>query len=384
MDLPSSADIVIIGGGVMGASAAYHLAARGMKDIVLLERNKFFGQESTGKCAGGVRHQFSTEINIRLSLESLPMLERFREEMGQDVNHRQCGYLLVATNEKDANAFKRNVELQNRLGAQTQLLSGDEIRARLPLMRFDDAIAGTFNRKDGLVDPNSVVMGYVNAAAKSGAKTISDVEVTGMRVSGDQIEVVETTQGLIKTRMLLNAAGPWSSQVGQMAGVHIPVIPIRRQMFTTNPLNEIPEDFPFVIDFAQSLYFHRDGDGLLVGMSNQNEKPGFDQSVDEDFELVNLEAAIERMPLLERASRASHWAGLYEVTPDAHPIFGGSNVRGFTICTGFSGHGFMHGPISGKLMSEYILDGKFSTVDVSMLDLARFDEGRLIKEYNVV
>jgi len=384
MDLPTTADIVIIGGGVMGASAAYHLATRGMKEVVLLERNKFFGQESTGKCAGGVRHQFSTEINIRLSLESLPMLERFREEMGQDVNHRQCGYLLVATNEKDANAFKRNVELQNRLGAQTQLLSGDEIRARLPLMRFDDAIAGTFNRKDGLVDPNSVVMGYVNAAAKSGAKTISDVEVTGMRVSGDQIEVVETTQGLIKTRMLLNAAGPWSSQVGQMAGVHIPVIPIRRQMFTTNPLNEIPEDFPFVIDFAQSLYFHRDGDGLLVGMSNQNEKPGFDQSVDEDFELVNVEAAIERMPLLERASRASHWAGLYEVTPDAHPIFGGSNVRGFTICTGFSGHGFMHGPISGKLMSEYILDGKFSTVDVSMLDLARFDEGRLIKEYNVV
>ena len=384
MDLPTTADIVIIGGGVMGASAAYHLATRGMKDVVLIERNKFFGQESTGKCAGGVRHQFSTEINIRLSLESLPMLERFREEMGQDVNHRQCGYLLVATNEKDANAFKRNVELQNRLGAQTQLLSGDEIRARLPFMRFDDAIAGTFNRKDGLVDPNSVVMGYVNAAAKLGAKTISDVEVTGMRVSGDQIEVVETTQGLIKTRMILNAAGPWSSQVGQMAGVHIPVIPIRRQMFTTNPLNEIPEDFPFVIDFAQSLYFHREGEGLLVGMSNQNEKPGFGQSVDEDFELVNVEAAIERMPLLERASRASHWAGLYEVTPDAHPIFGGSNVRGFTICTGFSGHGFMHGPISGKLMSEYILDGKFSTVDVSMLDLARFDEGRLIKEYNVV
>ena len=384
MDLPTTADIVIIGGGVMGASAAYHLATRGMKDVVLIERNKFFGQESTGKCAGGVRHQFSTEINIRLSLESLPMLERFREEMGQDVNHRQCGYLLVATNEKDANAFKRNVELQNRLGAQTQLLSGDEIRARLPFMRFDDAIAGTFNRKDGLVDPNSVVMGYVNAAAKLGAKTISDVEVTGMRVSGDQIEVVETTQGLIKTRMILNAAGPWSSQVGQMAGVHIPVIPIRRQMFTTNPLNEIPEDFPFVIDFAQSLYFHREGEGLLVGMSNQNEKPGFGQSVDEDFELVNVEAAIERMPLLERASRASHWAGLYEVTPDAHPIFGGSNVRGFTICTGFSGHGFMHGPISGKLMSEYILDGKFSAVDVSMLDLARFDEGRLIKEYNVV
>jgi sarcosine oxidase subunit beta len=169
-----------------------------------------------------------------------------------------------------------------------------------------------------------------------------------------------------------------------MAGVDLPIVPLRRQMFTTNPLREVPEDYPFVIDFAQSLYFHREGEGLLIGMSNQNEKPGFDQGVDEEFELVNLEAAIERMPILERASRASHWAGLYEVTPDAHPIYGGTNVDGFLVCTGFSGHGFMHGPVSGKLMSELILDGTFSTVDVSMLDLARFEQGRLIKEYNVV
>ena len=155
-------------------------------------------------------------------------------------------------------------------------------------------------------------------------------------------------------------------------------------MFTTNALTEIPEDFPFVIDFTQSLYFHREGDGLLIGMSNQNETPGFDQTVDEEFELQNFEAAIERMPLLAGARRASHWAGLYEVTPDAHPIFGGTPVKGFIICAGFSGHGFMHGPVAGKLMCEYILDGAFSTVDVSMLDLARFKEGRLIQEYNVV
>jgi sarcosine oxidase subunit beta len=169
-----------------------------------------------------------------------------------------------------------------------------------------------------------------------------------------------------------------------MAGIEIPVLPLRRQMFTTNPLKEVPEDFPFVIDFAKSLYFHREGEGLLIGMSNQEEKPGFDQNVDEDFELVNLESAIERMPLVEKASRASHWAGLYEVTPDAHPIYGSTPINGFTLCTGFSGHGFMHGPISGKLMSEFILDGKFSSVDVSMLDLKRFEEGRLIQEYNVV
>ena len=384
MDLPTTADIVIIGGGVMGASAAYHLAKCGVKNIVLLEREEFFGAGATGRCAGGVRYQFSTDINIKLSLESLPMIERFKEEIGQDVNYRQCGYLLIATNEKDAAAFKGNVELQNSLGVQTQFLSGDEVRARLPLMKFDDAVAGTFHQKDGLVDPNSIVAGYISAAQKCRVKAVTGAEVTGIRLSRDQVETVETTQGMIQTRMVLNAAGPWSGLIGQMAGIQIPIVPIRRQMFTTNPLKEIPEDYPFVIDFGQSLYFHRDGEGLLVGMSNPNEKPGFDQNVDEEFEFVNLEAAIERMPLLERASRASHWAGLYEVTPDAHPIFGGCNVKGFVMCTGFSGHGFMHGPVAGKLMSEYILDGKFATMDVSMLDLARFEEGRLIKEYNVV
>jgi sarcosine oxidase subunit beta len=384
MNLPNTAEIVIIGGGVMGASAAYHLAQRGLKNIVLLEKENFFGQGATGRCAGGVRYQFSTEINVKLSIESLPMIERFKQEIGQEVSYRQCGYLLVATNDKDAHTFKHNVEMQNRLGVQTQLLSGDEVRARLPLMRFDDAIAGTFNQKDGTVDPNSVVMGYISAAQKIGVQACTGVEVTGISCKGGNVEEVQTSLGAIKTRMILNAAGPWSAQIGNMAGIQIPVTALRRQMFTTSPLKEITDEFPFVIDFAQSLYFHREGDGLLIGMSNQNEQPGFVQSVDEEFELVNLEAAIERMPLVERAQRASHWAGLYEVTPDAHPIYGDTHVKGFFLCTGFSGHGFMHGPISGKLMSEYILDGKYSSLDVSMLDLKRFEEGRLIQEYNVV
>lgn len=384
MNLPKTANIVIIGGGVMGASAAYHLAQRGMKNIILLEKGSFFGQGATGRCAGGVRYQFSTEINVKLSLESLPMIERFKEEIGQDVSYKQCGYLLVATNEKEVKNFRHNVEMQNQLGVPTQFLSGDEVRARLPLMKFQDALAGTFNQKDGTVDPNSVVMGYINAAHKLGAQIFSGVEVTGIRSKGGNVEEVQTSLGGIQTGMVLNTAGPWAGQIGQMAGVHLPIIPLRRQMFTTNPLQEVPADFPFVIDFARSLYFHREGEGLLIGMSNQNEKPGFDQSVDEDFEITNFEAAIERMPLVEKASRASHWAGLYEVTPDAHPIYGETTLGGFYVCAGFSGHGFMHGPISGKLMAEKILDGKFTSVDVSMLDLKRFEEGRLIQEYNVV
>jgi glycine/D-amino acid oxidase-like deaminating enzyme len=383
-DLPKSAEIVIIGGGVMGASAAYHLAARGLKDIVLLEREPFFGQGATGRCAGGVRYQFATEINVRLSLASLAMIERFAEEIGQDVHYRKCGYLFVLTNPRDLPAFRRNVELQHELGVQTEWLDGDEVRKRLPLMCFDDALAGTFHQKDGLVDPNGVVMGYLGAAQRMGVRAITDTEVTGLRLSGDRIEAVETASGSIATRRVLNAAGPWSARLAQLAGVPVPVEPVRRQMFTTTPLPQIPSGFPFVIDFEQSLYFHREGAGLLIGMSNQAQKPGLDQTVDEEFELLNLDAAIRRMPLVEGAGRAAHWAGLYEVTPDAHPIYGSTPVEGFFVVTGFSGHGFMHGPVSGKLMAEYILDGGFSAVDVSMLDLARFDEGRLIQEYNVV
>ena len=384
MSIPKTADIVIIGGGVMGASTAYHLALRGQKNIVLLEKDEFFGQEATGKCAGGVRFQFSTEINVRLSLASLPMLDRFKEETGQEINFRKCGYLFVLTGPEEVKTFRHSLEMQQGLGVHTEWLSADEVRKRLPLMHFEDALGGSYNAGDGLVDPNSVVMGYINAAQRLGVKCLSRVEVTGIRVEAGRIAAVETNQGSLSTRAVVNAAGPWAGVVGGMAGVDIPIIALRRQIMTTTPLPEVPVDFPFVLDFAQSLYFHREGEGILTGMSNPNEKPGFDQNIDENFEMVNLEAAIARMPCLEKAGLVSHWAGLYEVTPDAHPILGGSPVEGFTIVAGYSGHGFMHGPVAGKLMTEFILDGKFKTVDVSMLDLARFKEGRPIREYNVV
>lgn len=384
MELPHTASIVIIGGGVMGASAAYHLAARGQKDIVLLEKEEFFGLGATGRCAGGVRYQFATEVNIKLSLQSLPMLERFPQELDQEVDYRQCGYLIFLTQEEDVTAFQRNVNLQHKLGVQTEWLDGDEVRRRLPLMQLDDVLAGTIHPQEGLVDPNSVVMGYINQAQNIGVTALNNIKVKSIDVNHGKISSINTNLGSISTPIVINAAGPWAGLVGEMAGIELPITPIRRQMMTTTPLPDIPPDFPFVIDFAQSLYFHREGDGLLTGMSNQNEQPGFDQNIDEDFELVNLEASIKRMPLLEKAGLASHWAGLYEVTPDAHPIFGVTPIEGFYIIGGFSGHGFMHGPIAGKLMAEIILDGQSKTVDVSMLDLARFSENRLIHEYNVI
>jgi sarcosine oxidase subunit beta len=384
MALPRTAEIIIIGGGVMGASTAYHLASRGQNKILLLEKEEFFGLGATGRCAGGVRYQFSTGINIELSKKSLPMFEDFKNEIGQDINFQKCGYLFALTQPQVVDFFRHNVLLQQQLGVQTEWLTGDDVRSRLPLMRFDDALAGTFNPNEGLVDPNSVVMGYINAAQRFGARLESNVEVNGILVENGAVRGVRTNQGDISTPVVVNACGPWSSLIGDMAGIKIPITPIRRQMLTTSCLPEIPKDFPFVIDFCKSLYFHREGDGLLAGMSNQEEKPGYNQNVDEKFELTILDEAIARLPLLEHAGLATHWAGLYEVTPDAHPIYGTTPIAGFLVVSGFSGHGFMHGPVSGKLMSELILDGRFLTLDVSQLDLARFEEDRLIKEYNVV
>src|SRR3990172_3445894 len=398
--LPSSADVVIIGGGVMGASIAYHLAKAGQRDVVLLEREPFFGQGASGRCAGGIRYQFSTEINIRLSLLSLPMLDRFQEETGQAIDVRHCGYLFLLTREEDVAAFDRIIALQHRLGVQTEWLSGDEIRRRLPMMQLDDVLAGTWHAKDGLADPNGVVMGYVNAARRRGVTLLNDVTVIGIELSasggsasggsasGDasyrRVTGVVTNSGRIGTPVVVNAAGPWAAQVGKMAGLDLPILPIRRQWLSTTPLPQIPQDFPFVIDFAQSLYFHREGDGLLTGMSNPDQAPGFEQCVDRDWEIVAMEAAARRMPLLESAGVVSRVAGLYEVTPDAHPILGRTPIESFYVCAGFSGHGFMHGPICGKLMAEEILDGPATTLDIEPLRFARFSEHRTLGEYNVV
>lgn len=384
MIIPKTTDIIIIGGGVMGASILYHLAARGMTNALLLEKEEFYGTGATGRCAGGVRYQFATEVNVRLSLASLPMLERFAAEIGQEIDYRQTGYLFLLTNEQDIATFRRNVALQHRLGVHTEWLDGAEIRRRLPQMALDDVLAGTFYAKDGLVDPNGVVMGYISAAQRLGARAVTNTAMTGILTQGGRVSGVTTDQGTIYAPIVINAAGPWAGLVGHMAGVDIPITPLRRQMFTTTPLRQIPSDFPFVIDFAQSLYFHREGEGLLIGMSNPNEQPGFDQRVDGEWEMVNVETAVARLPLLEQAGLLSRWAGLYEVTPDAHPIYGATPLPGFYVCGGFSGHGFMHGPVSGLLMSEIVVDGRATAVDVSMLDLARFTQNRLIHEYNVV
>jgi sarcosine oxidase, subunit beta len=385
MDLPKTAEVVIIGGGVMGASTAYHLALKGCKNVVLLERDPLFGQGATGRCAGGIRYQFATEINIRLSLLSLPMLDRFEEEVGQPIDLRPYGYLFLLTREEDRKAFRANVDLQRRLGVMTEWLTGDEVRSRLPLMRLDDVLSATWNPREGLADPNGVVQGYISGSRRLSVKCLTDTEVTGIQVKNGRIRGIKTSESEIATPVLVNAAGPWAARIGAMTGIEIPVEPVRRQIAVTTPVPQLPTHFPFVIDFAKNLYFHREGPGILTGMSNLNEPPGFNQQVDRDWELVHLDAAMARMPILEQVGISSRWAGLYEVSPDAHPILGKvPEVEGFYVINGFSGHGFMHGPACGLLLAEEILEGRARTLDITPLRLSRFREGKPILEYNVV
>ena len=381
---PKTASVLIIGGGVMGASTAYHLASRGLKDVLLIEREPFFGTGATGRCAGGIRYQFNTGVNIRLSNASLPMIDAFEEETGQSALVHKCGYIFVLTCEKDVEVFQKSVELQHSLGVNTEWLDGDEIQRIADPCLFPDALAGTFNADEGLADPNSIVMGYINTAQKQGVTCITDCCATEIVLKSNKISKVKTSSGEIHTECVVNTCGPWSAALGKTIGLEIPVSPLRRQWFVTDSLLALPAEFPFVIDFSQSLYFHREGSGLLSGMSNPREIIGEDQSIDPEWELEHIEAAVKRMPMLENTGIRTRQAGLYEMTPDAHPIIGSTPVDGFYLLTGFSGHGFMQGPVCGKLMAEILIDGDASTVDISMLDYNRFSENRLITEYNVV
>lgn len=382
--LPTTADVVIIGGGVMGVSTAYHLATRGCRKVVLLEREPFLGSEATGKCAGGIRYQFSTEVNVKLSLLSLPMLARFEEELGQNIDLRWTGYLFLLDNHADLATFRGNVAMQNRLGVPSQLLSREQVAGLVPLLYLEDIVGGAYHSGDGLADPGGVVQGYATGARRAGAQLFTGIAATEIHVQSGRVVGVGTADGTIATPAVVDAAGPWAGQVAALAGVDLPITAIRRQIVVTT-LPGVPADFPFVIDFSRSLYFHREGQGILTGQSNPDEKPGFDQSVNHAWTESHLDQAMMRFPLMERAGLLREWAGLYEVTPDAHPVIDGlSEPGGLYIVAGFSGHGFMHGPIAGQLIAEMILDGQPSSLDVHPLRLSRFAEDDLVREHNVV
>lgn len=384
--MDSKADIVIIGGGCMGTSLAYHLAARNAGKIVLLEREKFLAMGSTGRNAGGVRYQFSTPVNIQLSIYSIDIISRFQELFGVSAEYRPLGYLFLLTSPQEIALFQKNIALQQSLGVHdVRYLGVDEIHALAPNVNLEGVLGGSICPRDGTADPYTVTQTFGSRAKQMGAQIETDTTVVAIESRNGGGFTVVTDKGSIETPIVVNCAGPWANKIGKMVGLDIPIVPLRRQFFNTNELPEIPRNHPFVIEFATSLYFHPDHPGLLVGMSNHHETPGETYAIDEEFHFETLERALYRLPLLEKAQVVKQLAGLYEVTPDAHPIIGPArDVPGFNICAGFSGHGFQHSPGAGKVMSEILLDGSSKTVDVSMLDLERFREGRAMMEQNVV
>jgi sarcosine oxidase subunit beta len=377
--MEKTADIVIIGGGVIGVSIAYHLALKKPGKIILLEKGQL-GEGSTGRCVGGIRLQFSTEINIRFSLESMKTFEHFEEEFGVDPEFRRIGYLFLGTTPQEMEVFKENVKLQHTFGIPVELLGSQEIGKRWPYLRVDDLLGGTFCSRDGYAGPSEVLTGFTKGARREGAKIYEMTEVLGISLKGDRVCGIRTKEGEISCHVVVNSAGPYASTVGDMAGVRIPVKPLRRQIFVTAPFRLSDQTIPLTIDFHRGWYFRREVDGFLLSGSLDVE-PSFRTNVDYEAMAEASENAVYRVPALEKARIARGWAGLYEISPDNHAILGRvPEVNGFIVANGFSGHGFQHSPAVGRVIAELIVDGKASTIDISSLSIERFKKGALLLE----
>ena len=390
-----TADVVIVGGGCMGASTAYHLARRGVPRVVLVEREAQLGAGSTGRNAGGVRHQFSHEANLRLSIESVRALERFEEEVGVPIDFHRDGYLFLLSSPGTLDAFRRDVELQRRHGVEVTWLTPDEAARLAPGLAVEGVAGATFCAKDGIADPSGVTMGFAGAARAAGVVIVRETEVIGVRVERGRVTGVETTRGPIDTPAVIDAAGPWARQIGRMAGLDVPVDPLRRHIFIARPGGGLTWDDPphrgrvpasriMVIDFETTFYFHREGGGMLFGMGDPGERPGFDTSVRWDFLPQVIEVATRRLPVLADAAVSHAWAGLYEMTPDAMPIIGPvPDLPGFFLIAGFSGHGFQHSPAAGRILAD-VVTGSDPGLDLSPFALERFGRGGNVGERNVV
>jgi sarcosine oxidase subunit beta len=379
----SSAAVAIIGGGIMGAGTAYHLARRGCTDVVILERD-LLAQASTGLSAGGIRQQFSHPANIRLSQEAVRLFERFEEEFGVDINFRQVGYLFLAQSEATWQEFLTNVEVQRACNVPVEVLTPDEIRYRWPYLRVDDLQGGTFGPEDGYADPYSVAMAFATAARRMGVRIEEQTKVTAIQVEHGRVRGVETTRGPLSAPVVVNVTGAWGAQVAKMAGFDLPVLPYRRQVFMTQAFDAIPKPVPMILDIEPAFYFRGEGPGILMGMSDQEEPTSFNTNVDYLFLEKVIEAAVRRAPILEQAEIMRGWGGLYDITPDDNAIIGGlPGAEGFLCAIGFSGHGFQQGPTVGRVLAELILDGH-TGFDLSPFAHDRFDKGQAKGETRVV
>jgi sarcosine oxidase subunit beta len=378
-----TAEVAIIGGGIMGVSAAYYLARRGVSDVVVMEKD-LLAQASTGLSVGGIRQQFSNPANIRLSQESVRVYEHFKEEFGSDIKFRQVGYIFLAQKEDTWNDFLSSVETQRQHDVPVEVLSPEDIRQRWPYLNVDDLKGGTFGPKDGYADPYLAAMGFAASARKLGVRIEEKTEVTGINIAGGRVQGIETAKGSISAPAVINVAGPWGGEVARMAGPGLPVKPYRRQVFMTKSYDAIPKPVPMIIDQDVTFYFRGEEPGIIMGMSNPDEPSSFNLNVDRDFLEKVIEAAIRRAPVLEKAEILRGWGGLYTVTPDDNPIIGEApGVEGLFSAIGFSGHGFQQAPAVGLILSQLILDGQ-TNFDLKPFSYDRFDKKEQEGEKRVV
>ena len=374
-----TADVVIVGAGIMGVSTAYHLARRGAGRIVVVERDDVCSG-STALASGGIRHQYANRIGVELTRQSIETYERFEDEFGVDPNFRQHGYLILVTTEAEQAQAQRNVALQQSLGVDVRLLSPDETRRRYPYLATDDLRGATYSPRDGYADPYLATTAIAARARDLGVTIRTGCEVVGFARTPGGVEGVLTRDGLISAPAVVIATGAWSGVVGTLAGIDIPVRPLRRSKFITAPLSfdKIPAATPFVIDPHLGISLRREGAGVLLGIGRREEAGSFSTALDWSLAEPLVERVVRRAPVLADAQLMRTWTGLYEMTPDQTGIVSAvPGVAGLHVIAGFSGHGFMHGPIAGQLMAELIADGRATTVDIAPLALERFARGEI-------
>jgi len=383
-----TADVVIVGGGIVGSSIAYHLSESGCTNVLVIERETHQGKGSTGKSMGGVRAQFATPVNIQMSLYSIPFYASFDERLGHPAGYKPQGYLFAATSDRHLQYLRTNQEKQKALGLKTaRMVSAEEIRSMFPQLRSDDIVGGSFCSTDGFVDPYSAMVGFMARAAESGARLWRNAEVAAINRDGNGIAGVETTRGPVSTRTVVNAAGPWAAQIAKLAGVELPVAPLRRMLVPTEPFDQFPHSAPMIIDMSNGFHFRPESLGFLLAWADPEETPGFKTDFEPAFIEKVLTRAAARVPCFENlaVNPKRAWAGLYEMTPDHHPILGPvPEVPGFFLANGFSGHGVMHAPATGKILADLIVHKKTDLVDASLLSLDRYRTGRLIEETAVL
>ena len=379
-----TADVVIIGGGIVGASIAYHLTAAAQKNVLILERESHQGKGSTGKSMGGVRAQFSTTVNIQMSLYSIPFYADFDERLGHPCGYRSQGYLFLATSQAHLDYLIANQKTQKSLGLKNvAMVTVGELRRMYPQLRTDDVLAASFCPTDGFVDPYSAMTGFTACATENGARVLRGTEVTAIeRESG--VFLVRTPKGEFTAPVVVNAAGPWAAEIARMVGVELPVRPLRRMLIPTEPFDAFPHTAPMIIDMSNGFHFRPEALGFLLAWNDPEEdSSGYNTDFDPAFIEKVLTRAADRVPCFENlaVNPKRAWAGLYEMTPDHHAILGHvPGVPGFFLANGFSGHGVMHAPATGKILADLMLHGNTDVADVHKLRLSRFAEGDLIHE----